>query len=379
LKTRNNVLLQVCVLLLSAGSVHAQQSAWPDNWLFFPKGKGENVYRLDEDAASGARVLEILTNKDVGSGSLLVNSDMALTEQTTLKWRWNVHSLPSAAAENTEQTHYYLAIAIMFDNDQVLSYMWSATLPVGTVFQCPQPRWKDRETHLVMHSGSAELGQWLNEERHLLTDYARLKQGAPPKAIKQVWFIAGSTPQGGPGAVSFSDVSLGDKADDRRKIFSQRGLSRLDKSIAAIHATLPGHWTGFSETENLETGKIARTDVAIGYTTISKDKLDYANWGPRGLTLTYYQGDGKFLLQQWPYEGEPSTIEYQVMAVTPPDTAGNWSSDELVSAKDAQGELQQWHQVWSLKNGELSVVKDKPQPGAPVATPWARGSRVKKR
>jgi len=240
----------------------------------------------------------------------------------------------------------------MFDNDQVLCYMWSATLPIGTVFQCPQPRWKDRETHLVMHSGAAELGQWLNEERHLLADYARLKQGPLPKAIKQVWFIAGSAQQGPPGAISFRDVSLGDKQDDRRFIFSQRGLSRLDRNIAAI--------------------------AAIGYTAISKDKLDYANWGPRGLTLTYYQGDGKFLLQQWPYEGEPSTVEDQVMAVTPPDAAGNWSSDELVSVKDAKGDLQQWHQVWSLKNGELSVVKDKPQPGAQAASPWVRGTHVRK-
>src|SRR5262249_38291997 len=150
-----------------------------------------------------------------GSGSLLINSAMQLTDRTTLKWRWNAHSIPSAVAENTEPTHTYLAIAVMFDNDQVLSYMWSATLPVGTVFQCPQPRWKDRETHLVMHSGAAELGQWLNEERNLLADYARLKQGAPPRAIRQVWFIAGSNPQGPAGAISFQDVSLGEQ-DERR-------------------------------------------------------------------------------------------------------------------------------------------------------------------
>jgi hypothetical protein len=120
--------LLAALIVASAGDMHAQQSAWPDNWIFFPKGKGENVYRLDEDAASGSRVLAILTNKDVGTGSLLVNSDMPLTEHTTLEWRWNVRSIPSAVAENTEQTHHYLAIAVMCDNDQVLSYMWSATL-----------------------------------------------------------------------------------------------------------------------------------------------------------------------------------------------------------------------------------------------------------
>jgi hypothetical protein len=366
------------LFFLVASQVSAQDSVWPENWTFFPKGKGERVYRLDEDATSGTRVLQVVANKDVGSGSLLIDVPMPLTELTTLKWRWNVHSIPSKVAEDTELTHQYLAIAIMFDNDQVLSYMWSSTLPAGMVFQCPQTRWKDRETHLVMYSGAAQLGQWLTEERHLLSDYARLKSGAPPKAIKQVWFIAGAGPEGGSGDVSYSDVSLGDKSDDRRKIFSQRGLSQRDKDIAAINATLPGQWTGFIETDDMGTGKLARNKLAMSFATISKDKLDYAYWGPRGFTLARYEEDGKYQLQQWPFAGEPSTIEYQVTAVTPPDATGNWSTDEIISAPDAGDTVQRWHQQWSFKDGELRVAKDKPQTGATVASPWTRGYRIKK-
>jgi hypothetical protein len=148
---------------------------------------------------------------------------MPLSAVTCLRSRPT--KIPSLVAEDTESTHDYLAIAVMFDTEQVLSYMWSAELPTGTVFACPLPRWKDRETHIVLYSGDAQLGQWLSEERQLLEDYARYKNGAMPKAIKQVWFIAGSSRQGGSGGADFSDVSIGDGTTDRFEILDQRRVT----------------------------------------------------------------------------------------------------------------------------------------------------------
>jgi hypothetical protein len=84
MKTKNqHLLVLIFLLLLSAGNSYAQQFTWPENWLISPKGMGEKVFRLDEDAASGSRVLRVATNNNVGN--LMINFDMPLTEQTTLQ------------------------------------------------------------------------------------------------------------------------------------------------------------------------------------------------------------------------------------------------------------------------------------------------------
>jgi len=59
-------LLLRLLLVLGASDSFAQQSAWPDNWLFFPRGRAEKVYRLDDPAPPASRVLEVVTDRDVG-------------------------------------------------------------------------------------------------------------------------------------------------------------------------------------------------------------------------------------------------------------------------------------------------------------------------
>ena len=131
---------------------------------------------------------------------------------TRLRWRWRVDALPSAVAEDSLPTHDYLSIAVEFDNGLDLTYMWSASLSVGTVFPCPLPNWDQRETHAVVRSGTAELGQWLDEERDVHADYtAMIAPGASapaPTRIVRVWLIAVSLFQKGEGACRFAAIHL---------------------------------------------------------------------------------------------------------------------------------------------------------------------------
>jgi len=67
------------------------------------------------------------------------DAPLAFAPGTELRWRWRIDELPSDCAEDTLATHDYLSIAVEFDNGQDLTYLWSAALPVGTVFRCPIP------------------------------------------------------------------------------------------------------------------------------------------------------------------------------------------------------------------------------------------------
>jgi hypothetical protein len=155
--------------------------------------------------------IKVTTRRDVGI--LEKQVDVLLTPTTTLKWMWNIKKLPSQIAENVTAGHDYLSIAARFDNGQDITYMFSSTLPVGTGFHCPLKNWIDRETHVVLHTGSADLGKWLTEERMLLPDYNKyVARGQTPKRITQVWLIANSVIQRTEGDASFAKISLGQRS-----------------------------------------------------------------------------------------------------------------------------------------------------------------------
>ena len=115
--------------------------------------------------------------------------------------------LPIDLAEDTVPSHDYLSIAVEFDDGQDLTYYWSAALPEGTVYRCPLPTWKDKETHVVVRCGTAGLGQWLDEERDLHADYARIL-GGPAREVVRIWLIANSLFQRGHGRCEYASIHL---------------------------------------------------------------------------------------------------------------------------------------------------------------------------
>lgn len=185
-----------------------QTSAAPTGWQYLWRlGDGE-VYR----AADDGRALCCDTHADVGIIKFPVRR--ALTSASTLSWAWCVEQLPSQLAEHIQPTHDYLSIAVEFDNGLDLTWMWSAALPVDTIFQCPLPWWDQRETHWVVRSGTQELGQWLNEKRDLIADYRRAIGGELPREIVAVWLIANTAFQRGVGKCQYRGIVVAD-ADGR--------------------------------------------------------------------------------------------------------------------------------------------------------------------
>jgi len=184
----------------------------PPGWSYLPELGVKNIYSLLAAAPAGepAPQIKVTTRRDVGI--LEKQVDVPLTSTTTLRWMWNVQKLPSQIAENVTAGHDYLSIAVKFDNGLDMTYMFSSTLPAGTGFHCPLRNWNARETHVVLHSGAANLGKWLSEERTVLPDYNRyVARGEQPKRITQVWLIANSSIQRTEGDANFAKISLGEE------------------------------------------------------------------------------------------------------------------------------------------------------------------------
>ena len=110
------------------------------------------------------------------------NANLRLYQK--LRWRWRVHSLPEGSDERKGKTNdsaaaVRLIFRLSISGGKAIKYIWSATLPVGTVIDDGGLK------VIVLESGTEKLGQWVWEEVNVYEDYRRLFGGdpRPPEAI----------------------------------------------------------------------------------------------------------------------------------------------------------------------------------------------------
>lgn len=94
-----------------------------------------------------------------------------------LSWQWRVDQLVSGEDLNRKQGSDAAArMYVYFETPGLpwqkrhLDYVWSASLPVGTILTS---RFSSNSKIIVVESGREFLGQWRTEERNLAEDYAR--------------------------------------------------------------------------------------------------------------------------------------------------------------------------------------------------------------
>ena len=101
-----------------------------------------------------------------------------------LNWRWRANTLPRSGQENVKKRNdSALGVYVFFKGGypfgQVIKYVWSSTLPIGTMVKSP---YSSKTMILVIESGGKDLNKWISEERNLLDDYQKAFGSMPPAA-----------------------------------------------------------------------------------------------------------------------------------------------------------------------------------------------------
>jgi len=65
-----------------------------------------------------------------------------------------------------------------------------------------------RETHVVVCSGTAQLGHWVDAERPVLSDHQAAIVGPVPARVMRAWLISVNFLQGGEGYGEFGRIEL---------------------------------------------------------------------------------------------------------------------------------------------------------------------------
>ena len=96
-----------------------------------------------------------------------------------LEWRWRVKELPVGASEANDETNDSAAgLYVVFDKawfilPRTIKYVWSSSLPEGTVIK------KGFTRIVVLRSGKNGTNAWVNESVNIYNDYEKFFEKTP--------------------------------------------------------------------------------------------------------------------------------------------------------------------------------------------------------
>ncbi|MBI2104467.1 MAG: DUF3047 domain-containing protein [Candidatus Omnitrophica bacterium] len=129
-----------------------------------------------------------------------------------LSWDWRVDRLVEGEAlERKEGSDAAARVYVYFESKGLpwqkrnLDYVWSASLPVGTVLTSA---YSSSSKIIVAESGSASLGQWRTVERNLEEDYERcFGKGSLPEVLA-IGLMSDTDNTGGDALAYFDELRV---------------------------------------------------------------------------------------------------------------------------------------------------------------------------
>jgi hypothetical protein len=142
-----------------------------------------------------------------------VEKKWELKDFPILRWRWRAWIFPEGTDERMKSGNdNVLSVYAVFGGwpiPQAIKYVWSDTLPAGSVLDSPH---SGKTKILVVRSGRKLKDQWLAEERNVLADYRRLfGQSQAPPAAKGILLLTDSDSTGTHAVGDYGDIEAAAK------------------------------------------------------------------------------------------------------------------------------------------------------------------------
>lgn len=187
---RTVVAISACVLLYVPSHLEARENpppgidftrsaskALPDDWKL-KVHKGRAIAGLESE--NGENVMHV---KSVNS-SFALEHTLAVDSRDYpyLTWTWKALSLPlKGDVREKSRDDQALQLLVGFGDGRIISYVWDANAPEGTVVD-RSLGWpiSIKIKIVVINSGESGIGKWLTNTRNVYQDYRRLFGKTPP-------------------------------------------------------------------------------------------------------------------------------------------------------------------------------------------------------
>ena len=153
-----------------------------------------------------------LAAQDTGSSVIMLKfSHWNPREYPILTWCWRVDVLPSGGDERHGRTNDSAAgLYVNFSMNWIgipkyIKYVWSSTLPVGTVGRRKRIA---RPWFFVVESGEENLGRWIFEQADLYRDYQRVYDGKLTDRTIGLGILTDANNTGSRAEASYADVRV---------------------------------------------------------------------------------------------------------------------------------------------------------------------------
>jgi hypothetical protein len=138
-------------------------------------------------------------------------------EYPLLSWKWRINKVPKGGNESIKEKNDSAAgVYVIFKGklklNHIIKYVWSSTLPKGTVTKSP---YNSRTKVIVLKSGISDRGKWLQETVNIQRDYKILfDKDAPP--VEAIGLLSDSDNTDSFASADYDDI----KASSLEKIAS---------------------------------------------------------------------------------------------------------------------------------------------------------------
>jgi hypothetical protein len=143
--------------------------------------KGLTLYEVVQE--DGQRCIQATSN--ASASALYFEIDFDPKEYPFLAWSWKVSNILAKGDELRKEGDDYAARvyvvfpSALFWRTKAINYIWANKLPAGQAV--PNP-FSSNACMIAVQSGTAHVGQWLDEKRNLLEDFRKCFGEDPPKA-----------------------------------------------------------------------------------------------------------------------------------------------------------------------------------------------------
>ncbi|MFH1665045.1 MAG: DUF3047 domain-containing protein [Candidatus Omnitrophota bacterium] len=180
-----------------------------DEWEEKVLSRNSTDYKVTDDEGKGC----IKAVSENSASTLFYRQKCFYTRDPFISWDWKVEKFPDRnGRENLTKKKsfdfaaqlYVVFHARIFLNAKAIQYVWTETLPVGTV--APSPYTKNVMV-MVLESGNA--GEWKHEERNIREDFRNLFGIELEKDVEAVSFMTDSDSTDSSAVAYYGDIKLG--------------------------------------------------------------------------------------------------------------------------------------------------------------------------